>query len=224
MLSFFLLNRIVFMHANNDKHIRFRRVLCLCVHTFFNTNNVDIAFLCFCVISLFYGVFKPFICFCSSLFFCGLPIVCTRLNMHINNVKIFYRINKLQCLATSYEMANWNESPCIQFIWYILQVSMPKLMFVNFSFPQKKCEDTAYLNHYVKMKKSIGIGSHFSWAANIAFSVLNFPFSKHAKKWTKWGLTLKLCVKLHIVHDFVECIIRSFILSDRKLEQTHWKM
>lgn len=45
------------MHANNDKHIHFSHVLCVCVWFvcihFPNANNVDIAFLCFCVIFRF---------------------------------------------------------------------------------------------------------------------------------------------------------------------------
>lgn len=89
----------------------------------------------------------------------------------------------------------------------------------------------AYFNHYVKIDFSIGIHSNFSWAAKIAaqelcvrgaFYVWIFYFLNMLEEmWIQVyieGRVLKLCIKLHIVHDFLECIIRSIILCDR----TNW--
>lgn len=107
LLYVFLLNRIVFMHANNDKHIHFRRVLCVSVHTFFNTLIMStLLFFCFCVIFLFlWGVFKPFIFFILLSF---VAFHCVFVSLHgyniaIINVKIFLSNKQTSmCLATHY--------------------------------------------------------------------------------------------------------------------------
>lgn len=117
-------------------------------------------------------------------FYFGLPSF-ARLYIHINNVKIFYRINKLQCLVTSCfrlkcspkqydnkENGNWIETTPHCFVWWktlscFYDSFSIRANVCQFFFSQKEFSMFEHACHWLLQFE--WISTMFSWAAKIAF-------------------------------------------------------